>query len=102
MDKWLWIYENHIMWTGDEDESNLCSKLNTTWAVVKIGPVKKSHLCRIILGSNPVQAWVFFRRYFHHCSGSVHYCEELFHIQIIYGMNQSCYPPSFLRSELLH
>ena len=41
--------------------------------------------CRIgiaeIMGSNPVQAWVFSRPCFHCCSDSVHYCEDRFHIQ---------------------
>ena len=41
--------------------------MNTTWTVV---------------GSNPVQAWIIFRPYFHHCSSSVHYCEDHFHIHV--------------------
>ena len=35
-----------------------------------------------IMGSNPVQAWIFFRPYFHYCSSSVHYCEDRFHIHV--------------------
>ena len=31
-----------------------------------------------IMGSNPVQALIFFRPYFHYCSSSVHYCEDRF------------------------
>ena len=34
------------------------------------------------IGSNPVQAWIFFRPYFHYCSSSVHYWEDYFHIHI--------------------
>ena len=30
------------------------------------------------MGSNPVQVWIFFRRYFHYCLGSVHYHEDRF------------------------
>ena len=36
-----------------------------------------------VMGSNPVQAWIFFRPYFHYCSSSVHYCKDCFHIQKI-------------------
>ena len=32
-----------------------------------------------IMGSNPVQAWIFFRPYFHYCPSSAHYCEDHFH-----------------------
>ena len=32
-----------------------------------------------VTGSNPVQAWIFFRPYFHYCPSIVHYCEDLFH-----------------------
>ena len=32
-----------------------------------------------VMGSNPVQAWIFFRPYFHYCLSSAHYCEDHFH-----------------------
>ena len=32
-----------------------------------------------VMGSNPVQAWIFLRPYFHYCSSSAHYCEDHFH-----------------------
>ena len=32
-----------------------------------------------VMGSNPVQAWIFFRPYFHHCLSSAYYCEDHFH-----------------------
>ena len=35
-----------------------------------------------VIGSNTVQAWIFSRPYLHHCSSSVHYCKDLFHIQV--------------------
>ena len=35
-----------------------------------------------VMGSNPIQAWIFFRPYFHYCSSSVHYCEDRFHIHV--------------------
>ena len=34
-----------------------------------------------VMGSNPVQAWILFRPYFHYCSSSVHNCEDHFHSQ---------------------
>ena len=36
-----------------------------------------------VMGSNPIQAWIFFRPYFHYCSSSVHYRKDCFHIQKI-------------------
>ena len=30
-------------------------------------------------GFKPVQAWIFFRPYFHYCPSSAHYCEDHFH-----------------------
>ena len=30
----------------------------------------------------PVQAWIFFRPYFHHCLSSAHYCEDHFHSRL--------------------
>ena len=36
-----------------------------------------------IMGSNPVQAWFFFRPYFHCCLSSVHYCWECFQINFL-------------------
>ena len=35
-----------------------------------------------VMGSNPVQAWIFFRPYFYYCLSSVRYCEDHFHIHI--------------------
>ena len=36
-----------------------------------------------VMGSNHVQAWIFFRPcLFHHCSSSVRYCEDRFHIHV--------------------
>ena len=35
-----------------------------------------------VMGSNPVQAWIFFRPYFHYYSSSVHNCEDHFHIHV--------------------
>ena len=34
------------------------------------------------MGSNPVQAWIFFRPYFHYCLSSAHYCEDHFHSRL--------------------
>ena len=32
-----------------------------------------------VMRSNPVEAWIFSRPYFHYCSSSVRYCEDRFH-----------------------
>ena len=37
-----------------------------------------------VMGSNPVQAWIFFRPYFHYCLSSAHYCEDHFHSLFIF------------------
>ena len=44
------------------------------------------------MGSNPLQAWIFFRPYFDYCSLSVHYCEDGFLIQMfrLFGVCLSC------------
>ena len=36
-----------------------------------------------VMGSNPIQAWIFFRPYFHYFSSIVHYCKDCFHIHVI-------------------
>ena len=41
------------------------------------------------MGSNSVQAWIFFRPYFHDCSSSVYYCEDRFHIHIFCSVETS-------------
>ena len=50
------------------------------------------------IGSNPVQAWIFFRPYFHYCSSSVHYWEDYFHIHIF--IHSSNIWLSFIHSRL--
>ena len=35
-----------------------------------------------MLVPNPVQAYTFFMPFFHHCSGSVHYCEDRYYIHV--------------------
>ena len=35
-----------------------------------------------VMGSNPVQAWIFFRPSFQYYLSSVHYCEDRFHSQL--------------------
>ena len=51
---------------------NSPSKTNTTWAY--------TYNAAEVMSSNPVQAWIFFRPYFHSCSRSCHYCKDHFHI----------------------
>ena len=47
-----------------------------------------------VMGSNPVQAWIFFRPYFHYCPSSAHYCEDHFHSQKKYYATM-IFPPFF-------
>ena len=35
-----------------------------------------------VMGSNPVQAWIFFRPSFHYWLSSVPYCEDRYHIHV--------------------
>ena len=35
------------------------------------------------MGSNTVQAWIFFRPYFHCCLSSFHQCKDRFHIHFL-------------------
>ena len=51
-----------------------------SWLVSSVG--RALHRYRIGHGSNPVQAWIFFRPSPHHYSSSVHYCEDRFHIHV--------------------
>ena len=44
------------------------------------------------MGSNPVQAWIFFRPYFHYCLSSAHYCEDHFHSHCLKRMEFSQSP----------
>ena len=37
-----------------------------------------------VMGSNPVQAWIFFRPSFHYCLSSVPYCEDRYHIHVFF------------------
>ena len=36
-----------------------------------------------VIGSYPAKAWIFFRRYFQYCLGSVHSCEDRFRIHLL-------------------
>ena len=40
-----------------------------------------------VIGSYPVQAWIFFQAFFHYCLSSVHNCEDCFHIHIYVSAN---------------
>ena len=45
-----------------------------------------------VMGSNPVQAWIFFRPYFHYCLSSAYHCEDHFHSHYSFSwlMMQRC------------
>ena len=86
MNKRLRIYESHInIWTADKDvnESDprsdvhyLGSSENKAWThdQLPVGLlaqlVERCTSIAEVMGSNPVQAWIFFRPYFHYCSSS--------------------------------
>ena len=76
--KRLWIYESHIF------EVRLNWELGTNSDQLPVGLlaqlVERFTGITKIMGSNPVQAWNFFRPAFHYCLSSVHYCEDRFHI----------------------
>ena len=40
-----------------------------------------------VIGSYPVQAWIFFQAFFQYCLSSVHNCEDCFHIHIYVSAN---------------
>ena len=50
-----------------------------------------------VIGSNPVQGWIFFRPYFYYCLSSVHYCQDRFHIHFTFCYRAFvCFAFSFL------
>ena len=51
------------------------------------------------MGSNPVQAWIFFRPYFHYCLSSAHNCEDHFHSRQ-YLLLHSIFQASFIELSL--
>ena len=54
-----------------------------------------------VMGSNPVQAWNFFRHYFNYCSSSVHYHKDHFYIQIFLYISVSASINQFLINLLV-
>ena len=76
--KRLWIYGSHIF------EVRLNWELGTNSDQLLVGLlaqlVERCTSIAKIMGSNPVQAWNFFRPSFHYCLSSVHYREDRFHI----------------------
>ena len=58
-----------------------------------------------VMGSNPVQAWIFFRPYFHYCLGSAHYCEDHFHSHnhpILHDIDSKRYSSFCFQDHNLH
>ena len=47
-----------------------------SWPASSVG--RALHGIAEVMGSNPVQAWIFLRPCFHYCLSSVHYCEVTF------------------------
>ena len=109
------IWKSYI-WTADKDvnESDPCSNVHylgssesKAWKKKKIQacmgfepmtsaiPVQRAlhryrrgHGFAEVMSSNPVQAWIFFRPYFHYCLSSAHYCEDHFHSRLSYVVLQ--------------
>ena len=52
-----------------------------------------------VMGSNPLQAWIFFRPYFHYCSSSVRYCEDRFLIRVFIRSSHIWF--SYIHSHLM-
>ena len=83
----LWIYENHI-WElrGRRIRwKKIIAVIDTNFAVGKRKPETNSGLYGIrsctgiakVKGSNPVQAWIFFRLFFRNCERCVYNCDDL-------------------------
>ena len=66
---------------------------NTELAITNLVSRKRKYRIIKIMGSNPVQAWMFFRPYFHYRLSSVHYCEDHFLDQYQYLGNFPPTPP---------
>ena len=64
-----------------------------SWLISSIGRALPS--IAEVMGSNPVQTWIFSRPYFHYCLSSVPYCEDHFHSQESKSFN-------FVTIEQLH
>ena len=77
----------HDLWDTGADYSSLHGFIwNQRNDQLPVGMLAQSieHFTGIteVIGSNPIQAWVAFRPYFHYCSSSVHYCKDCFHIHV--------------------
>ena len=77
----------HDLWDTGADYSSLHGFIwNQHNDQLPVGMLAQSveHFTGIteVIGSNPIQAWVAFRPYFHYCSSSVHYCKDCFHIHV--------------------
>ena len=62
----------------------LGSSENKAWKNSGLYGIWTHDLCdtgAVVMGSNPVQAWIFFRPYFHYCLSSAYHCEDHFHSQ---------------------
>ena len=88
------IWKSHI-WTAVKDVTTVYSPLhgfiwNQHSDQLPVGLLAQlvEHCTGIaeVMGSNPVQAWIFFRPSFHYYSSSVHYCEDRFHIQYAHSI----------------
>ena len=74
---WLWCWFQINPWSDEKTVKNIWK---TAGLLTQL--VERCTGIAEVMGSNPVQAWIFFRPYFHYCSSSVHYCEDHFHSRL--------------------
>ena len=94
----------------DSFNSALCSLLS--WSTLFQFPVgllaqlvERCTSIAEVMGSNPVQAWIFFRPYFHYCLSSAHYCEDHFHSHnypILHDIDSKRYSSFCFQDHNLH
>ena len=83
MNKWLRIYESHIFELRIKTWIKVIFAVMYTtepWLVSSVGRALHRYCRSHGFNANPVQAWIFFRPYFHYCSNSVYYFEDNFHL----------------------
>ena len=74
-----WVYLEPTQWPAP------------SWLVGSVGRALHK-----VMGSNPIQAWIFFRPSFHYCF--VHNCEDHFHIHVF--ICSSNIWPSYIHSPI--
>ena len=78
---WLRIYESHIFLTIYSSLHGFIWNQHHDQLPVGLSAqlVERCTSIAEVMGLNPVQAWIFFRPYFHYCPSRAHYCKDHFH-----------------------